>query len=136
VNTNSIKDSDHLGRATEESFQERLEVLAWELRRGAIALLEMLEDVGGEGADGHAAQPDGTLGRGEKEVLGGLSGRELEVLELVASGRTNREVAGELYLSVRTVDRHVSRIFQKLGVSSRAAAASKFVWASCAGSTG
>jgi DNA-binding CsgD family transcriptional regulator len=59
-------------------------------------------------------------------AMSGLSKRELEVLELVASGRTNREVAAELYLSVRTVDRHVSRIFQKLGVSSRAAAASVF----------
>jgi DNA-binding NarL/FixJ family response regulator len=47
-------------------------------------------------------------------------------MELVAGGKTNREVADELFLSVRTVDRHVSRIFDKLGVSSRAAAASAF----------
>ena len=59
-------------------------------------------------------------------ALGGLSNRELQVLQLVASGKTNRDIATELYLSVRTVDRHVSRIFQKLGVSSRAAAASIF----------
>jgi DNA-binding NarL/FixJ family response regulator len=44
----------------------------------------------------------------------------------VAAGRTNREIAEQLYLSVRTVDRHVSRIFDKLGVKSRAAAASEF----------
>jgi DNA-binding CsgD family transcriptional regulator/tetratricopeptide (TPR) repeat protein len=56
----------------------------------------------------------------------GLTSRELEVMELVAGGKTNREVADELFLSVRTVDRHVSRIFDKLGVSSRAAAASAF----------
>lgn len=53
-----------------------------------------------------------------------LSARELEVLGLVGEGKTNRQIAEELYLSVRTVDRHVSRIFDKLGVSSRAAAAS------------
>ena len=55
-----------------------------------------------------------------------LTRRELEVMDLVAAGRTNREIAGQLYLSVRTVDRHVSRIFEKLGVSSRAAATSQF----------
>jgi len=53
-----------------------------------------------------------------------LSARELEVLGLVGEGKTNRQIAEELYLSVRTVDRHPSRIFDKLGVSSRAAAAS------------
>jgi len=56
----------------------------------------------------------------------GLTPRELEVIELVAAGRTNREIASELVLSVRTVDRHVSRIFQKLGVKSRIAALSAF----------
>jgi DNA-binding NarL/FixJ family response regulator len=52
----------------------------------------------------------------------GLTAREVEVLRLVASGKTNRSIAGELVLSERTVDRHVSNIFSKLGVSSRAAA--------------
>jgi len=51
-----------------------------------------------------------------------LSARELEVLRLVATGRTNRAIAGELFLSEKTVARHVSNIFVKLGVSSRAAA--------------
>jgi DNA-binding CsgD family transcriptional regulator len=59
-------------------------------------------------------------------ALHGLSQREVEVLSLVCEGRTNRQIADELYLSVRTVDRHVSRIFEKLGVSSRAAAVSAF----------
>jgi DNA-binding CsgD family transcriptional regulator len=52
----------------------------------------------------------------------GLSERELEVLRLVAAGKTNRAIADDLFLSERTVDRHVSNIFTKLGLSSRAAA--------------
>jgi DNA-binding NarL/FixJ family response regulator len=48
------------------------------------------------------------------------------VLELVAEGKTNRQIARDLFLSVRTVDRHVARIFEKLGVSSRVTAASMF----------
>jgi ATP/maltotriose-dependent transcriptional regulator MalT len=57
-------------------------------------------------------------------VGGGLSARELEVLSLVAAGKSNREIASELVISERTVARHVSNIFAKLGVSSRAAATS------------
>jgi len=52
----------------------------------------------------------------------GLTERELEVLRLVASGKTNKAIAQELSLSEKTVDRHVSNIFGKLDVSSRAAA--------------
>ena len=53
---------------------------------------------------------------------GGLTARELEVLRLVAAGKTNRAIAADLVLSEKTVARHVSNIFAKLGVSSRAAA--------------
>ncbi len=53
---------------------------------------------------------------------GGLTPRELEVLALVASGKTNRAVATELFLSEKTVARHVSNIFTKLSLSSRSAA--------------
>jgi DNA-binding NarL/FixJ family response regulator len=56
----------------------------------------------------------------------GLTPRELDVLRLVSAGLTNREIAAEIVLSVRTVDRHVSRILEKLGVKSRLAAASAF----------
>jgi DNA-binding CsgD family transcriptional regulator len=49
----------------------------------------------------------------------GLTLRELQVLRLVISGKTNKSVAGELFISERTVDRHVSNIFNKLGLSSR-----------------
>jgi DNA-binding NarL/FixJ family response regulator len=53
----------------------------------------------------------------------GLSARELQVLALVAAGRSNRAVAAELSLSEKTVERHVSNILTKLGVGSRTAAA-------------
>jgi DNA-binding CsgD family transcriptional regulator len=52
----------------------------------------------------------------------GLTPRELQVLRLVAAGETNKVIAGALCLSEKTVDRHVSNIFVKLDVSSRAAA--------------
>jgi DNA-binding CsgD family transcriptional regulator len=53
---------------------------------------------------------------------GGLTARELEVLRHVATGKTNRSIAADLILSEKTVARHVSNIFTKLGLSSRAAA--------------
>ena len=78
--------------------------LELEAAREALASLGAAE-IGGESRDTH-----------------GLTARELEVLRLVAGGATNKAVAAELVLSERTVDRHVSNIFTKLGVSSRAAA--------------
>ncbi|MEO8906515.1 MAG: LuxR C-terminal-related transcriptional regulator [Microbacteriaceae bacterium] len=54
--------------------------------------------------------------------VGVLSARELGVLRIAATGKTNRQIATELGLSARTVDRHVSNILTKLGVPSRAAA--------------
>jgi ATP/maltotriose-dependent transcriptional regulator MalT len=53
---------------------------------------------------------------------GPLSERELQVLHLLAVGKTNRAIADELFISEKTVARHVSNIFDKLGVSSRSAA--------------
>ena len=53
---------------------------------------------------------------------GGLTAREAQVLRLVAAGKTNRAIASDLFLSEKTVARHVSNIFTKLGVASRSAA--------------
>jgi ATP/maltotriose-dependent transcriptional regulator MalT len=52
----------------------------------------------------------------------GLTERELEVLRLIADGGTNKEVAAELHVSAKTVSRHLTNIFNKIGVNSRAAA--------------
>ena len=61
-------------------------------------------------------------GDGKTQLPFGLTARELEVLRLLASGRTNRAIARQLFLSEKTVDRHVSNIFVKLDVPTRAAA--------------
>jgi pimeloyl-ACP methyl ester carboxylesterase/DNA-binding CsgD family transcriptional regulator len=55
--------------------------------------------------------------------LGGLTARELQVLELVADGLTNEEIATRLYVSTRTVERHLSNVYKKLGLSGKAARA-------------
>jgi DNA-binding NarL/FixJ family response regulator len=55
-------------------------------------------------------------------MAGPLTTREVEVLRLVAQGQTNRQIAADLVISEHTVSRHLSNIFTKLGVTSRAAA--------------
>jgi len=56
------------------------------------------------------------------ERPGGLSRREIEVLRLVADGRTAREIAAQLFISARTAEHHIQHVYTKLGVSGRAAA--------------
>lgn len=55
--------------------------------------------------------------------LEGLTKRELEVLTELATGYSNREIAARLHMSVRTVQKHLERIYQKLGVRNRTEAA-------------
>ncbi len=62
------------------------------------------------------------LSEGDVPAAGPLTRREVEVLQLVAQGRTNREIGAALVISEHTVARHLSNIFAKLGVTSRAAA--------------
>ncbi|TML44770.1 MAG: hypothetical protein E6G19_07435 [Actinobacteria bacterium] len=87
------------------------------------------------GADGESARAEAMLGKLRRtrptlspeaadSALGELSGRELQVLSLVAEGLTNHDIAQRLVLSEHTVNRHVANILRKLGLSSRAAAAS------------
>jgi DNA-binding CsgD family transcriptional regulator len=72
------------------------------------------------GAAPAAEELDRLLGRPRP---GGLTEREVEVLRLVAEGRSNHDIARALVLSQKTVERHLSNIFTKLGVPSRTAAA-------------
>jgi DNA-binding CsgD family transcriptional regulator len=74
------------------------------------------------GAVTDLARIEGPSGLGSAVDSHGLTNRELEVLSMLCAGKTNREIAADLVLSVRTVDRHVSNLYAKLGVSSRAAA--------------
>ena len=65
----------------------------------------------------------------EAADLSDLSNREREVLELVAGGATDEEIAENLFLSTRTVERHLSNVYAKLrlsGKSARAAAAARY----------
>jgi pimeloyl-ACP methyl ester carboxylesterase/DNA-binding CsgD family transcriptional regulator len=77
------------------------------------------------------AGPKEPIAEGEPGVIGplhGLTGRELEVLRLVAAGQSNAEIAAALALSVRTVERHLTNVYAKLGLlgrSARAAAAAR-----------
>jgi DNA-binding NarL/FixJ family response regulator len=85
-------------------------------RAAARAVFEEL------GAGPDLARLDARGDRAVSDARFGLTTRELEVLRLIASGRTNAAIARELFLSVKTVDRHVSNIFTKLDVPTRAAA--------------
>lgn len=83
------------------------------------AARRVFEDLGAAPALAQIAERSG---RTRSTRAGVLTPREVEVLRLVATGVTNREVADRLVISERTVDRHVSNIFTKLDVASRAAA--------------
>ncbi|MGH2909314.1 MAG: LuxR C-terminal-related transcriptional regulator, partial [Solirubrobacteraceae bacterium] len=67
-----------------------------------------------------ARRDPGRRGRGARP--GGLSRREIDVLRLVAAGRTSGKIATELFISVRTAEHHIQNIYTKIGVSNRAAA--------------
>jgi DNA-binding CsgD family transcriptional regulator len=60
--------------------------------------------------------------RASHQRIGSLSEREAQVLRLLAAGKTNRAIADALFISEKTVARHVSNIFDKLGVSNRTGA--------------
>ena len=85
--------------------------------------LDAARDVfAGLGAAPDVARVEALSGSAARAGTHGLTPRELQVLRLVAAGETNKAIAAELVLSERTVDRHVSNIFAKLGASSRSAA--------------
>ncbi len=79
--------------------------------------------------EGAAVQAERLTPRANGE-LDALTEREREVLELVAKGMTNKEIAGALVITPNTVKRHLKAIFEKLGIHTRAAAAAKAIGAS------
>ena len=101
-----------LGRACAALADEDTAAVELEAARDVFAGLGAAPDVDQVDAIIRPTPPDD----------GGLTERELQVLRLVASGNTNREIAKQLVISERTVARHVQNIFAKLRVSSRAEA--------------
>ncbi|HEU4917194.1 MAG TPA: HD domain-containing phosphohydrolase [Acidimicrobiia bacterium] len=100
--------------------------------RGAMGLDEAAQVIKTEVAEGRldgeaAARVLEAAGAEEKLPRegnpGGLTDREVEVLCLIAKGRTNRQVGDELFISTKTVGRHVENIYAKIDVSTRAGAA-------------
>jgi DNA-binding NarL/FixJ family response regulator len=102
-----------VGQACRALGDEDTAVLELEAARDAFVHL---------GASRDAARTDALAGKAGTANEYGLTTRELQVLKRVAAGATNKAIAAELVLSERTVDRHVSNIFAKVRVSSRAAA--------------
>ena len=76
--------------------------------------------------DGHAVsavlKAAGHRAPARRDWPGGLTAREVEVLGLLARGHSNKEIAGRLIVTPKTVSNHVGHIYAKVGVSSRAAA--------------
>jgi DNA-binding CsgD family transcriptional regulator len=102
-----------IGRACREigdtdTAEMELDAARWKFQLlGAIPDLEMVESL---------------ILKSPPDNIHGLTPRELEVLRFLATGKTNKAIAADLFISERTVDRHVSNILSKLNVSSRAAA--------------
>jgi predicted ATPase/DNA-binding CsgD family transcriptional regulator len=87
---------------------------AWQAGRALPVAQAIGESLAQGGTDGKAGEPP------TRPTPGGLlTARELEVAELIARGSTNLQIAGQLVISPRTVDRHVSNILNKLGLATR-----------------
>jgi DNA-binding NarL/FixJ family response regulator len=96
----------------------RHEVLA-AIRAAAAGQSVFAPEVAGRLVAGFAPPPS------PRERFPGLTPREAEVLDLLAEGRTNREIAGSLFLTPATVKSYVTQIFAKLGVATRAEAVAR-----------
>jgi DNA-binding NarL/FixJ family response regulator len=85
----------------------------------AFALGESHGGLAGGGDAAEASAQELTPLQAEKAKYGGLTARERQVAVLVAAGRSNRAIADELVVTVRTVEAHVTHILRKLGFDSR-----------------
>lgn len=63
--------------------------------------------------------PNNNQSEYDKTSLDGLSNSELNILKMVSEGKTNKEIADNLFISVHTVKKHISNIFKKLNIKSR-----------------
>jgi DNA-binding NarL/FixJ family response regulator len=127
-------DAEGAGHSLREAVRRWTELeVPYEVATARTLLAQALRDSGDE--DG--ARESFTAARALFDQLGarleiedgpgellpnGLTAREAEVLRLIATGLSNKDIAASLHLSVKTVSRHLSNIFTKIGVSSRAAA--------------
>ena len=110
-----------LDAAEEDALREALEILTG-LRAAAVIRVarKKMRDLG------FRSIPAGPRAATREHPLG-LTRREHEVLDLIMDGRTNAEIAGQLFISAKTVDHHVSAVLAKLGAPSRTVAASEAV---------
>jgi DNA-binding CsgD family transcriptional regulator/tetratricopeptide (TPR) repeat protein len=99
-----------------EPFRREIERLA---ARARLPLARPQEEPAGDRPPGAAAVAAGPGGPAVQGPLDALTARELDVLTLLAEGRTNREIAAALFISEKTASVHVSHILAKLGVRSR-----------------
>jgi DNA-binding NarL/FixJ family response regulator len=110
-----------LDSTEEEALREALQILTG-LRAAAVVRVarRKMRELGIRSipAGPHAATREHPLG---------LTRREHEVLDLIVDGRTNAEIAEQLFISAKTVDHHVSAVLAKLGAPSRSVAASEAV---------
>ena len=105
------------GRRRDRATATASEALATAERIGALALADRIRAA----ARRHRLRLDGV--GPDDDGAHGLTAREREVLILLADGRTNEQIAAELFMSPKTASVHVSRIISKLGVANRTEAA-------------
>ncbi len=103
-----------VGLACRDLHDEDTAAMELDAARQAFARLGAIPDL---------TRTDALMRKPSVRDVAGLSPREVEVLRLVAAGKTNQAIAAELFISDRTVARHVSNIFTKLAVGTRTAAA-------------
>ena len=116
----------------DEAEQEYQKAAAAAERLGAAPLQAALADLGrrarlarpaGHEGTGTGSRPAGQSAGSRRGPLAGLTGRELEVLRLLAAGLSNKEIGAELFIATKTASVHVSNILAKLGAASRTEAA-------------